>query len=369
MRFPERYYHWQWRLQASVEALWPLVSNTNRFDHDSGVPAATGVIYAQSPQDYGRQRVRLAKFGVPLEYVQEPFEWTYPQRFGVVRQYTRGPLAEMRIRLALAPQDDGSTQLDYEVWARPRGLLGLLGIPVQIGIISRRAFARSFAAYDHLLEAGQPPLGAAHAERLPAAARKRIEAARAALLADGVDSALLDRLIDTIESADPISLARLQPFVLADHWGAERSAVLTLCLWATRRGLLDLQWDLLCPTCRGANESVPTLGGINRTVHCNMCNMDYTANFDRSVELTFRPNAAIRAVERGVYCVGGPQDTPHVTAQHLLASGESIDITPLLEEGHYRLRAPALPGGQSSGSRARRRARNDPRRSPARLAQ
>ena len=33
----EFHYLWQWELESAPEALWPLVSDTNRFNHDAGI--------------------------------------------------------------------------------------------------------------------------------------------------------------------------------------------------------------------------------------------------------------------------------------------------------------------------------------------
>ena len=33
----EYYYRWEWHLRSSPAALWPLVSDTNRFNRDTGV--------------------------------------------------------------------------------------------------------------------------------------------------------------------------------------------------------------------------------------------------------------------------------------------------------------------------------------------
>jgi class 3 adenylate cyclase len=70
--------------------------------------------------------------------------------------------------------------------------------------------------------------------------------------------------------------------------------------------------------------------------------VDFTANFDQSVELTFTPNAAIRRVPRVDYCVGGPQVTPHVVAQLLLPPGGSRPFVLAVKPGRYRVRAPGL---------------------------
>jgi class 3 adenylate cyclase len=81
--------------------------------------------------------------------------------------------------------------------------------------------------------------------------------------------------------------------------------------------------------------------------HCATCGIDFEVNFDRSVEVAFRPNPAVRHVEGLEYCVGGPGMTPHVVVQQLLGAGEARAVRPRLEEGRYRLRAFGLPGGQS----------------------
>ena len=92
-------------------------------------------------------------------------------------------------------------------------------------------------------------------------------------------------------------------------------------------------------------------------VHCESCNIDFTVNFDRSVELTFRPNPAIRATPESTFCVGGPQVTPHIVAQQLLRPGERARRhAGARAGGRYRLRAMDLPGGQFlvAGARAAR---------------
>ena len=92
----------------------------------------------------------------------------------------------------------------------------------------------------------------------------------------------------------------------------------TPCLCATRAGILDLQWNLICPMCRGGSKT-QSLKEVASKVHCAGCNIDFTVNFEQSVELTFRPNPSIRLAESETFCIGGPQVTPHVVAQQLLA--------------------------------------------------
>jgi class 3 adenylate cyclase len=339
-------YCWEWRLKASPEALWPLVSDTNRFNHDAGLPCVERLPEAGPPLANARRRLRLFVLGMAVEWEEEPFEWIRPYRFGVIRRYTRGPVASVRVLAELTPQAEGETRLVYQVRATPRNLVGLLAIPLQIGLGGARRFDAVFRQYADLAAAGQLPMDLGGPPRLAPGGRKRLAGLRRDLLSQGPAPDLVARLVDTIERSDDLSLDRIRPYALADLWGAPRRATLELCLLATRAGLLDLRWDVICPLCRGAKQSSPTLGGVRSQVHCESCNIDFTANFDRSVELTFHPNPSVRRVECPEFCIGGPQVTPHVVAQQLLSPGAQRALTLPLEEGRHRLRTLASPGGQ-----------------------
>src|SRR5512135_615877 len=91
---PVYHYRWQWELQSSPEALWPLIADTNRFNRDSEVPAITQSGEADTTN--ARRHLRMTRFGVPIEWTEDPFEWVRPYRYGVVRRYMQGPVKEMR---------------------------------------------------------------------------------------------------------------------------------------------------------------------------------------------------------------------------------------------------------------------------------
>jgi class 3 adenylate cyclase/DNA-binding transcriptional LysR family regulator len=154
-----------------------------------------------------------------------------------------------------------------------------------------------------------------------------------------IESANDSELVDLVERGDDLTVARLRPYALADAWGCDRRETLELCLQATRQGLLELQWELLCPLCRGAAATETRLEEVAGRRHCDTCLIDFEARFDRSVEVTFRPVPAIRPVERQTFCVGGPQLTPHVVAQQLVPPGGRRSLDVRLEPGRYRLRA------------------------------
>lgn len=346
MPYREFHYRWEYDLKSSPEQIWPFVADTNRFNHDTGVPSVEIEDGKSGKLANARRRLRLTTFGLPVEWEEQPFEWIRPSRFGVTRRYTRGPMAELRVLLELLPHPEGGTKLTYQIWVTPKSFLGVLAIPLQIGSVSALRFGKAFKRYDELAISTEPPIVEPVGIELSPADRQRLDAVRERLLSTGAAPPIVNRLIELIENADDLTVARLRPYELADRWRTSRRAVLETCLWATRVGLLDLQWDLLCPLCRGAQENCGSLREINRQIHCESCRIDFTINFDRFVEVTFRPNAAVRRADVKEYCLGSPQRTPHVIAQQLVTPKSERTIAVSLEAGNYRVRVFELPGEQ-----------------------
>ncbi|HLN99270.1 MAG TPA: DUF5939 domain-containing protein [Pyrinomonadaceae bacterium] len=341
----ELHYHWEYNLKASPEKLWPFVADTNRFNRDTGVPAVKSATTTRERLRNARRRLRLSMYGMAVEWEEQPFEWIKPTRFGVARSYSKGPITELRALAELMPRPDGGTKLSYDVRLKPRSRVSALLVAAQMRFSSSKRFAKAFRKYDEIAntEVERPP--AVEVELAPAV-RDRLEAIREKLLTQGANEAVVARLLDLIGSADDFALARIRPYALADEWKLPRRVVLETCLLATRFGLLDLQWELLCPLCRGAGETGRSLSEISSQVHCVTCQIDYTVNFDRFVEVTFRPNALLRKVESQNFCMGSPQKTPHIVAQQLLPAQSERELSLALEPGRYRLRALELSGGQ-----------------------
>ena len=346
MSYREVHYSWEYNLKSTPEQLWPFVSDTNRFNRDTGVPSVEATQGKRQRLRNARRRLRLSFYGFAVEWEEQPFEWVRPLRFGIARTYTKGPVDELRALAELTPVESGGTRLKYSVSVRPKTFIGSLLVPLQFKFVSGPKFEKVYKKYD---EAAQMGLLAARNEatnELSSAATGRIASVRERLLEEDIDPVLVNKLLDFIQQGDDFSVSRIRPYELADDWNMSRRDVLAACLRATRAGLLDLQWDLMCPLCRGTTETGTSLRDINSKVHCDTCRIDFKANFDRFVEVTFRPNASVRYVENKLFCMGSPHKSPHVVAQQLMAAQSERLLSLPLEIGKYRLRALELDGEQ-----------------------
>ncbi len=342
------YFDWHLDLDSSPQALWPFVADTNRFNRDTGLPAVTHIQDAPDVPP-GMYRLAFRIFGQRVVWDEAPFDWVYPYQFGVLRTYRAGPVQEMRVQATLAPREKGGTHLRYEVWARPANVLGHVAIPVQIGLISARRFAAVFKMYDALARQGQVPFALAAREvRFAPGGRERLAAARRLIVVDEDSAVAYEQMRALLYSADDLSLQRIRPYQMAAHWSLPRRSVLETMLRAARAGVLDMRWELICPQCRGVGESHATLSGVHNGAHCSFCNMNFDVDFDRQVEVVFRPNGAVRPIpEAARFCLTGPHSEPHRAINASVPAGEVLEAKTALEAGEYTLFCSEHTAGRS----------------------
>lgn len=336
----EFYFDWCWDLQSSPQALWPLASDTNRFNRDTGQPAVQLL-----GNDKGVRHVRMKIPLLQVEWEEEPFEWTYPYSFGILRTYSSGPIDEMRVQVNLEPLLEGGTRLRYQTWMTTANLLAQLALPFVIGMIARHRFERTFHFYDRLANQSGPVIVSRGPPGLRPAGRARFRSLSETVIRQGSDPFLVACLEDFLDRADELSLQRMRPYALANIWGVNRRVVLEMFLRATRAGILDMSWDLLCPSCRGTTEGHTNLGSVHGRSHCSSCQIDFTVNFDHNIEVVFRPNPSVRKVElSAAFCVGSPQLQPHIVMSQTITALHSLPVNLQLEPGRYMMRASNVAG-------------------------
>lgn len=339
----EFYFDWQWDLESSPQAIWPLASDTNRFNRDTGQPEIEMLDNVK-----GVKHARMKLPVIQVEWEEEPFEWTYPYSFGILRTYSKGPIDEMRVQADFNERPGGGTRVRYQTWMKTTNILAQLAIPFVIGVIAKNRFEKVFRIYDRLANKKGSVIEIARPRGLSSGGRARFKSLSETVIRQGTDPSLMVLFEDFLHRADELSIQRIRPYALADGWGVNRREVLEMFLRATRAGILDMSWDLLCPSCRGTTEGHTNLGDVHSKSHCDTCQIDFTVNFDHNIEVVFRPNASVRPVEYdAAFCVGSPQLQPHVVMSQSVASLRTLPVTMQLESGRYTLRSSNAAGSVS----------------------
>ncbi|MGB8166927.1 MAG: DUF5939 domain-containing protein [Chthoniobacteraceae bacterium] len=300
------------------EAVWPVLSKTDWINRSMGLPA---VDYEFTPLSEGGSVVR-GRSRLPLgemRWREFPFEWLEPEFYRVRRTFDSGPFTEARLGMELREAPAGTEVVCFSEMTPRNALAGWL-IRNVVGPKAdrdmRRIVAHTTEYLKGLAEVAMPKLPTHSAREGP------LQTGLEKLHASGQPMDLVARLEAFLRETPDVELSHIRPLVVARRWSADGWSVVTLFLHATRSGLLDLSWEILCPNCRASRNPVSTLRDLHRTAHCEVCQIEFDAQFDKSVELKFSVNCAVRPREEQIFCIAGPGGTPHVVSQLWLEPGE-----------------------------------------------
>ena len=326
---------WLWTLDlpAPPERLWPLVADLSRLNRALGLPPM------QFEERDGRRWGRARYTGVPHEWVEVPWNWVAPRWYELVRIYRRGGMRALFGVYHLEPRGDG-TRLHIYYGVVPRSRIFDLGL--------RWSFAAMGRAYRRMMprlaaEAARDPepvpaMLRAPVEPLRPEAAERLAALRARLVGEGLDAAVVARLVDWVRTADDVDLERIRVRERARAWDVDEDDLLRVCLHATRAGLLELSWDVVCPHCRGVRDSTETLGKLPTRGECAACGIDFGTDAAEAVEIAFHAHSSIRPIARTTFCSAEPSHKAHIQVQRAVAAGATAEVSLPERPGRYRLR-------------------------------
>lgn len=120
-----------------------------------------------------------------------------------------------------------------------------------------------------------------------------------------LDEALLDRALAEVERArawspravaklegllrngDEGALHRINPLAFARERGVAEAEAVDLFLHATRTGLFQMYWDVLCPQSGMVLDSFGTLSTLKSHFVCGLCDVEGDTHLDDFIEVTF----------------------------------------------------------------------------------
>ena len=313
------------KIEATVElsqpraALWPVLAKTDWVNRAIKLPS---VRYEIEPLPEGGSNVtaRASFLGIPLVWREFPFEWTEPEFYQVRRVFQGGPLAEGVMGLRLHETPSGCA-IDIFAHFRPRNVFGTLLARHVLGPKTMRDMRKLIRQVGENLASQRPEV----MPQLPRAAANpgALDRGLEKLKAENLSPILIDQLREFLVAMPDVELSHIRPFVVARRWRAARWEVLRLFLQATRAGLLNLRWEVLCPNCRSTRlPRTSSLRDLVQAAHCDVCNIRFDAEFDRSVELKFSVHPSVRPCDEQIFCLVGPGARPHIAAQIHLEPNE-----------------------------------------------
>ena len=117
------------------------------------------------------------------------------------------------------------------------------------------------------------------------------------LLRQSADSATVDAIEKLVAEAPDRKLVRINALALAAEHGLDPEKLIAAFLHASKIGLFDLSWNVLCPGCGGVLDSNTTLKTVRSDEYaCSLCATDYEPTLDEMVEVTFTVSPRVRQI-------------------------------------------------------------------------
>jgi class 3 adenylate cyclase len=100
-----------------------------------------------------------------------------------------------------------------------------------------------------------------------------------------------------VRDAPDRDLCRVNALDFAAKYGLDEERCLAAFLHASRLGLFELSWMVLCPGCGGVLDVSATLKTVNRDEYdCGLCASGYKPTLDEMVEVTFTVSPRVRHI-------------------------------------------------------------------------
>ncbi|HZS82062.1 MAG TPA: adenylate/guanylate cyclase domain-containing protein [Stellaceae bacterium] len=117
------------------------------------------------------------------------------------------------------------------------------------------------------------------------------------LLRQSVASDIVAAIEDLIRNAPDRELNRINALNFAARRGLDEERVIAGFLHATRIGLFDLSWNVLCPGCGGVLDAGTSLKSlVHEEYDCALCAAGYEPTLDEMVEVTFTVTRRARSI-------------------------------------------------------------------------
>src|SRR3954452_22434432 len=121
--------------------------------------------------------------------------------------------------------------------------------------------------------------------------------AQFAVLRQTADPAVADAIAWLIEKGEDHELNRINVLDFSRQTGLDEERVISGFLHASRLGLFELTWNVLCPGCGGVLDAHSTLKSLRHDdYNCALCAAGYEASVDEQVEVAFTVSPRVRRI-------------------------------------------------------------------------
>jgi class 3 adenylate cyclase len=167
------------------------------------------------------------------------------------------------------------------------------------------------------------------------------------VLRQSVQPHIADAIERFVRDAPDRKLNRVNVLAFAASEGLDEEEVIAGFLHASRLGLFEMSWNVLCPGCGGVLDANTSLKTVQSSAYtCSLCAAGYEPTLDEMVDVTFTVSPRVRHIQ-----AHNPHELPPIEYFRQIYWGSGVDLP---EEGYeekveeFILEALELPPGEKA---------------------
>ena len=315
-----------------IDRLWAVISDTSRMNKAMGLPAW------EETELNGSRVVRTKVLGQQQEWVEAPWTWLINQEIRQARTYKKGLMHSQTgsFKILSEKTPDGSYQVEISfTW------YGNLFLKFVLGPISARFLKKQMTAYVQQQEKIYfSNVGAKNVRLTPLRPlNQEDEQFITRILSDAKsDNPNLKTVLQNLVASDSLDIHKINPKKLALHTGLALNPVVEQLTTLTQSGYLALTWDVICPHCRGPQQEVNKLQLVIEKLNCQTCDLEFSAQGERAVEVSFKPQSKFREIGSIIFCAAEPAKKTHILMNWAVEINKMFQFKIDLADGSYRIR-------------------------------
>jgi class 3 adenylate cyclase len=323
----------EFTVKAPVEKVWAVIIDHDLLRRKLGM----GMVNFTFHEAEETGSVLEGEYKVPFgkaHFFEKPYEWVNKSYSIGARLFDKGPMRYASLGFQVQALDAENTQVKATMRVVLQGpLKGVFWIKLQK---STALFQKVILELVQQVQSTQPQLFEASMNPAPnpAAVKKYTKILKKL----EPFHAQIEALADYRARASERFLQRLRPYEIADYYKLPRQNTLAFFLEGTQVGIFGLNWDILCPGCRGAKKQSKSLRELDKKVHCEACGINFDVIDSKDVELSFQFAGELAVEPAPIFCIGNPGRSPSIHAQIPFAPNEVRSVAVHLPGQSYRLR-------------------------------
>jgi len=117
------------------------------------------------------------------------------------------------------------------------------------------------------------------------------------VLRQSADAEVVAAIESLIRDAPDHALNRINALDFAAKEKLDEERVIATLLHASRLGIFEMSWNVMCPGCGGVLDANTTLKTLDQSEYsCALCAVGYETTLDNMVEVTFTVSPRVRKI-------------------------------------------------------------------------